>query len=106
MPAIARSTSSYIVGAKTFTEQYVLSALIAQRLKAAGFSASSREGLGSSVIFEALVSGDIDVYIDYSGTLWANQFHRSDILPREPLLARVAGDAGEAERHAARRTRF
>jgi osmoprotectant transport system permease protein len=89
VPSMARSPSSYIVGAKTFTEQYVLSALIAQRLKAAGLSASSREGLGSSVIFDALASGDIDVYIDYSGTLWANQFHRSDILPREPLLAEL-----------------
>jgi osmoprotectant transport system permease protein len=84
---VARSPSSYIVGAKTFAEQYVLSALIAQRLRAAGFSASSREGLGSNVIFGALAAGDIDVYVDYSGTLWANQFHRTDIKPRAELLA-------------------
>jgi len=86
MPAVTRSQSTYIVGAKTFAEQYVLSALIAQRLRAAGLSASSREGLGSNVIFEALASGDIDVYVDYSGTLWANQFHHSDIKPRKELL--------------------
>jgi osmoprotectant transport system permease protein len=84
--SMARLQSSYIVGAKTFTEQYVLSALIAQRLRAAGLSASSREGLGSNVIFDALVSNDIDVYVDYSGTLWANQFHHSDIKPREELV--------------------
>ena len=30
--------------------------------------------------------GDIDVYVDYSGTLWANQFHRTDIKPRQELL--------------------
>lgn len=86
VPAMARSPSSYIVGAKTFAEQYVLSALIAQRLRAAGLSASSREGLGSNVIFEALASNDIDVYVDYSGTLWANQFHHTDIKLREVLL--------------------
>jgi osmoprotectant transport system permease protein len=86
---MARGPSSYIVGAKTFAEQYVLAALIAQRLQAAGLSASSREGLGSNVIFDALVSGDIDVYVDYSGTLWANQFHHSDIKPREALLAQL-----------------
>ncbi len=62
---------------------------MAQRLRAAGFSASSREGLGSNVIFEALASDDIDVYVDYSGTLWANQFHRTDIKPREELLAEL-----------------
>jgi osmoprotectant transport system permease protein len=89
VPSLARSPSSYIVGAKTFAEQYVLSALIAQRLQAAGLTASTREGLGSNVIFDALVSGDIDVYVDYSGTLWANQFHHSDIRPRTELLAEL-----------------
>ena len=34
-----RSPPSYVVGAKTFAEQYVLSALIEQRLQAAGLSA-------------------------------------------------------------------
>ena len=77
--------SRYVVGAKTFAEQYVLSALITQRLRATGLTAR-REGLGSNVIFDALASGDIDVYVDYSGTLWANQLHRSDIKPRKELL--------------------
>ena len=87
VPSMARSQSVYIVGAKTFTEQYVLAALMAQRLRAAGLTASSREGLGSNVIYDALASNDIDVYVDYSGTLWANQFHRTDIKPRQELLA-------------------
>src|SRR4029077_7571152 len=37
----------------------------------------------------ALASGDIDVYVDYSGTLWANQFHHSEIKPRQELLAEL-----------------
>ncbi len=106
VPSLARSPSRYIVGAKTFAEQYVLSALMAQRLRAAGLSAATREGLGSNVIFDALLSDDIDVYVDYSGTLWANQFHHSDVRPREELLRRVENDAGPAERHTARRTRL
>jgi osmoprotectant transport system permease protein len=89
VPSIARSPSAYVVGAKTFTEQYVLSALISERLRAAGLSAGTREGLGSNVIFEALVSNDIDVYVDYSGTLWANQFHHTDIKPRAELLTEL-----------------
>jgi osmoprotectant transport system permease protein len=89
VPSMARSQSTYIVGTKTFTEQYVLAALMAQRLRAAGSTASSREGLGSNVIYDALASGDIDVYVDYSGTLWANQFHRTDIKLRQELLAEL-----------------
>lgn len=86
IPSMARAKANYVVGAKTFTEQYILSSLIAQRLQAAGLSASQREGLGSNVVFEALASGDIDVYVDYSGTLWANQLKRADPKPRKELL--------------------
>ena len=89
IPAFARAKTSTIVGAKTFTEQYILSSLIAQRLQAAGLPASSREGLGSNVIFEALSKGDIDVYVDYSGTLWVNQLKRTAALPRKELLEQL-----------------
>jgi osmoprotectant transport system permease protein len=88
-PALARPQTSYVIGAKTFTEQYVLSALMTQRLKAANLSATTRESLGSNVIFQALASNDIDVYVDYSGTLWANQFHRTDMKPRQELVAEL-----------------
>jgi len=91
VPTMGRSTATYVVGAKTFAEQYVLSSLIVQRLKAQGLSATRREGLGSNVVFDALAANDIDVYVDYSGTLWVNQFHQSDIKPRQELLADLKG---------------
>jgi osmoprotectant transport system permease protein len=86
---LARPGATYVIGAKTFTEQYVLAQLIGQRLDAAGLSATTREGLGSNVIFAALAANDIDLYVDYSGTLWANQFHHTDIKPREELLGEL-----------------
>src|SRR3954471_13056919 len=89
VPSMGRSSSSYVIGAKTFAEQYVLAALMKDRLAAAGVPASTRAGLGSSVIFGALKAGDIDLYVDYSGTLWANQLHRTDIKPRAELLAEL-----------------
>ncbi|MGY3450740.1 glycine betaine/choline ABC-type transport system substrate-binding protein [Bradyrhizobium sp. USDA 4353] len=92
LPSLAGTSARYVIGAKTFTEQYVLSALISERLQAAGLTATSRAGLGSSVIYEALRNGDIDAYVDYSGTLWANQFHRTEQLPREALLAALKQD--------------
>jgi osmoprotectant transport system permease protein len=95
VPSLATSQSTYSIGAKTFTEQYVLSALITQRLQAAGLAAKTREGLGSNVIFEALASNDIDLYVDYSGTLWLNQFHHTDIKPRRELLADLKSTLAE-----------
>src|SRR6185436_19611970 len=59
-------------------------------LRGQGLAATSREGLGSAIIFEALAAGDIDAYVEYSGTLWANQMQRADVRPRAELLAEVA----------------
>ncbi len=89
-PNLARAKADYVVAAKPFGEQYILAALMEQRLRAAGLSAARRDGLGSSVIFNALASGELDAYVDYSGTLWANQMGRSDRKPRTEILDETA----------------
>lgn len=71
-----------VVGAKTFTEQYVLAELIASSLATRGIAVERRMSLGSSVAFDALAENQVGVYVDYSGTLWANAMHRTDVLPR------------------------
>jgi osmoprotectant transport system permease protein len=59
------------VGAKTFTEQYVLSRILAGRItQTTGLPARTLDSLGSTVAFDALRTGQIDAYVDYSGTLW------------------------------------
>lgn len=85
-----RSSGSYVVGAKTFTEQFILAALIEQRLRDAGLTATRRDGLGSTVAFDALLNNEIDAYVDYSGTLWATQMRRNDVRPREEVLRETA----------------
>ncbi len=97
VPGLARPRSTYVIGAKTFTEQYVLAALIEQRLRAAGLTATRREGLGSSVLFNALASGEVDVAVDYSGTLWANQLHHTDTQTREAVLVETAAWLNETK---------
>ena len=87
VPTVVRTSSTYVVGAKTFAEQYVLASLIRERLGAAGLSSTQREGLGSNVVFDALATGNIDLYVDYSGTLWLNQFHQTEIKPRGEMIA-------------------
>jgi len=85
-PGLAQPRATYMIGAKTFTEQYVLAALIDQRLAQASLSASRRSGLGSNVLFDALAASEIDVTVDYSGTLWANRMHRTDSPGRDEVL--------------------
>lgn len=85
----APARPAVVIGAKTFTEQYLLARVIARRLTAAGFAVDVRDSLGSTLAFEALVSSDIDTYVDYSGTVWANYMGRADIPPRAELNAEL-----------------
>ena len=86
LPGLAQSRAEYSIGAKTFTEQYVLAALIKQRLESAGLTAERRPGLGSNVLFEALASNEVDIAVDYSGTLWVNRMQRKDVPQRDQML--------------------
>jgi osmoprotectant transport system permease protein len=86
MPIGASHGRAYVIGAKNFSEQFILAELMAERLEAAGQQVERRQGLGSAVIFRALASGDIDAYVDYSGTLWTNVLGRKDVMPREAML--------------------
>lgn len=81
---------AYVIGAKGIPEQYILAELIKQRLAAAGLNATIRGDLGSAVAFQALVAGDIDAYVDYTGTLWSDEMHRRDSRPRDEVLTEVS----------------
>jgi osmoprotectant transport system permease protein len=74
------------IGAKTFTEQYILARLLADRLEAAGFEVAVRDSLGSTVVFDALTASEIDLYVDYTGTIWANHMKRRDAPGAERML--------------------
>ncbi len=74
-------TRSLRIGAKTFTEQYILARVIERRLRAAGFATERMESLGSTVAFDALRAGRIDVYVDYTGTIYSNYMKRSEARP-------------------------
>jgi osmoprotectant transport system permease protein len=81
--------ADYVLGAKNFSEQYILAGLMAERIEAGGHSATRKEGLGSAVIFRALAGNEIDAYVDYSGTLWTNVMERRDVPPREVMLDEI-----------------
>ena len=78
---------AYVVGAKNFSEQYILAELMAARLEQAGATVSRKEDLGSAVAYRALAAGEIDAYVDYSGTLWTNVLGRTDNPGRAAVLA-------------------
>ena len=80
-----------VIGAKTFTEQYILSAILAEWIEQeTGRSTTLLQSLGSMVAFDALDAGDVDLYVEYSGTLWANEMNKGDeTASREQVLEGV-----------------
>lgn len=89
-PDAKKKVRPVIVGAKTFTEQYVLAELVASALGERGIPVDRRFSLGSSVVFDALTADQVNVYVDYSGTLWANGMHRDDVKPRWRVNAELS----------------
>ncbi|MBZ0237667.1 MAG: ABC transporter permease, partial [Deltaproteobacteria bacterium] len=89
VPATPHAVTSVRIGGKTFTEQYVLMEVMRARLAAAGLRVEVVESLGSTVAFDALRGGQLDAYVDYSGTIWANHMARSAGAPRWQVLAEV-----------------
>ena len=58
------------VGSKNFSESYLLAEMLSQLLEADGHQVERRFGLGGTLVcFEALVNDEIDVYVEYTGTL-------------------------------------
>ena len=68
--AQAPGAESLLVGSKRFTESYILAEIVAQTAQQAGARTQVRQGLGNTaIVYEALRSGQIDVYADYTGTI-------------------------------------
>lgn len=88
-PSAAPAITRVRIGGKTFTEQYVLIEVLRARLTAAGLQVEVAESLGSTVAFDALRGGQIDAYVDYSGTIWATHMARTAGPPRWQVLAEV-----------------
>ena len=67
------------VGSKEFTEQRILGQIAVEALRGAGADVTDRTNLtGTSVVREALVNGQIDVYYEYTGTGWITILGKTD----------------------------
>ncbi len=58
------------IGSKAFTESVILGEIATQTVQGAGLPAEHRRELGGTqVLWRALRSGDIDAYVEYTGTI-------------------------------------
>ncbi len=76
--AARRTGGTIVVGSKNFTEQIVLGELLAQIIERdSGLPVDRRLNLGGTIICDrALLTGDVDVYVEYTGTALTAVFHQ------------------------------
>ena len=85
-----RAQERVVIGAKGFSEQYILARLIGQRLEDRGYAVEYRDGLGSAVAHSAVTTNEIDILVDYTGTIWTNMMKRTDNPERDAMIAEIA----------------
>ena len=79
---VALAAPTLSVGSKRFTESYILGEILTQTAQSAGeASATHSRGLGNTaIVLNALTTGSIDVYPEYTGTI-AKEILKLDAVP-------------------------
>jgi glycine betaine/choline ABC-type transport system substrate-binding protein len=83
-----------VVGAKNFTESDLLAEIVAQQIeRRTGLRVERRLHLGGTfVCHEAILSGKIGMYVEYTGTAFTAVLKHPPIESRDSILRTVAAD--------------
>jgi osmoprotectant transport system substrate-binding protein len=75
-----QAQGTVVVGTKLFQESYITAHMVSLLLEKQGYKTEVKENLGGTLVnYEALKKGDIQAYIEYTGTIY------SQILKKPPL---------------------
>ncbi|HZV05467.1 MAG TPA: ABC transporter permease/substrate-binding protein [Gemmataceae bacterium] len=81
-------TPEYVAGAP-FTEQHILTEVMKEQLRSAGFTVNQRKGMAEGVQFLALRGNQIDCCINYTGNIWTVLMKEKESAERSILRAKV-----------------
>jgi len=90
------STTNHItIGSKDFTESILLAEIVVQMLEARGVAVERRFELGGNLPHDALVTGTLDLYPEYTGTSYAAILHHSPISDPRAVYTQVKQEYAE-----------
>lgn len=90
-PVAAAQDPPITVGSKVFTESVILGDIATQLLSSQGIAAEHRRELGgTTVMWSAMLRGDIDCYPEYTGTLRTEIFAGTPLDSKAQLLSELA----------------
>lgn len=80
-----------MLGAKTYSEQIILGELLARLLRVSGLAVTERFQMQTFVLHTAIVNGDLDCYIEYTGTSYSAIMHETFVAGQtaEEIYGRV-----------------
>src|SRR5580692_8592588 len=89
---LTAGAATLTVGSKRFTESYILGEIVAQTAAAAGEAkVENTPGLGNTgIVFQALKTGAIDIYPEYTGTIVREILQRNEDLDPAALNRALA----------------
>ena len=77
------------VGSKSFTEQYIIGNIITMLLEEQGFRVQERFGVGSMIARQGLLTRQLDMYAEYTGTAWTLFHHHEEKVTDPHKLYRL-----------------
>ncbi len=81
-----------VIGSKAFTESVILGDMMTEMLEIEGIAATHRRELGGTrVLWNGLQTGDVDAYVEYTGTLLLEILRASPATDAADLEALLAG---------------
>ena len=83
------SSERVAIGSKDFTESILLAEMVAQMLEARGVSVERRFELGGNLPHDALTSGTLDLYPEYTGTAYTAILHHAPVTDPRAVYAQV-----------------
>lgn len=79
-------SESIVVGAKDFTEQDILGNMLTILIREnTDVAVEYKNEMSSNVVFEAITNGEIDIYIDYTGTIYGSYLKHSEAKTSEEI---------------------
>jgi glycine betaine/choline ABC-type transport system substrate-binding protein len=89
--AVAGCTSKpekqVVICSKDFTEQAILAEILAQHIEAkTDIKVKQEQNLGGSLCHQSLTAGKIDLYVEYTGTAYANLLKQKPISDSKKVL--------------------
>ncbi|WP_297817920.1 glycine betaine ABC transporter substrate-binding protein [uncultured Lactobacillus sp.] len=86
----AKNQTPITIGSKNFTESKIVMQIYADALKQAGYNVKTKPNISSSVVYQAIKSGQIDIYPEYTGTI-AMTYLKEHIVGKTPAqIAKIA----------------